>query len=391
VADLGTIPIYGDPVNPLDFFIEYYTREQGGAGRPGEPNRGPDRTPSPDIGRQADPRGRCGPIVNGQCTFPDRPSDPITEVVVGAPRDPPRTEFIPPQPSEFSFLGTVVAAVPRRAPPPRRAPVRRTRPAPRTRPRRPVPRRLPPVRYTPVSPPKPSTIPLGARLLGSLGSALTAGVAALLYSAPAGPDDEYPGSTPMFPFPELPQNDQPNRDNERSNDLRDVPGLPGAAPGSLGTIVIPSGYARPDISAPLGTPFIFPGIEPLPGPGTFASPATRPRPRPNPTPGVRPQPQPNPGVNPYAPTIPNPAPFPAPRATPAPASPVPRPGVGPTPTLNPSPGPQPTSQAQQCKCSNQKSKQKRKKRKDRTTCYRGTYVETARGLSKSPKEKITCQ
>jgi hypothetical protein len=52
--------------------------------------------------------------------------------------------------------------------------------------------------------------------------------------------------------------------------------------------------------------------------------------------------------------------------------------------------PQPQPGSQSCQCTAKREKQKRK-RKQRDECRRGTYVETARGLIKSPKEKITCR
>lgn len=48
------------------------------------------------------------------------------------------------------------------------------------------------------------------------------------------------------------------------------------------------------------------------------------------------------------------------------------------------------SQCKPCK-SDDKPKKKKKKRKDRTQCFRGTYRETAKGLSKHKLESIRCQ
>jgi hypothetical protein len=50
----------------------------------------------------------------------------------------------------------------------------------------------------------------------------------------------------------------------------------------------------------------------------------------------------------------------------------------------------PTKQSKTCECDTGKPVQ-RKKRAPRTTCYRGTYVETASGLSKKRLEPIPCQ
>lgn len=52
------------------------------------------------------------------------------------------------------------------------------------------------------------------------------------------------------------------------------------------------------------------------------------------------------------------------------------------------PAPSPSSP---CQCSSSKPQRKKRKRKQRDECRRGSYVETARGLIKSPKEKIQCR
>lgn len=49
---------------------------------------------------------------------------------------------------------------------------------------------------------------------------------------------------------------------------------------------------------------------------------------------------------------------------------------------------QPPARADTCACEKPRP---RKKRTPRTDCYRGTYVETSRGLSKTRKEKISCR
>jgi hypothetical protein len=51
-------------------------------------------------------------------------------------------------------------------------------------------------------------------------------------------------------------------------------------------------------------------------------------------------------------------------------------------------GPVPLEELDRCKCP---QKAKPKKRKPRTQCYRGTYVETARGTTKHKIELITCE
>lgn len=56
-------------------------------------------------------------------------------------------------------------------------------------------------------------------------------------------------------------------------------------------------------------------------------------------------------------------------------------GIGETP---------PPVKEDQCSCSEKKEKKKKSKRKDRSICYRGTYVEKARGLLKTRRERVPC-
>lgn len=90
-------------------------------------------------------------------------------------------------------------------------------------------------------------------------------------------------------------------------------------------------------------------------------------------------------------------PFPAPSDFPPRSSPPPRPRQPltlPTGVLIPLPdlGPVPQEDLDRCidRCKKRRSKSKDKP-KPRTECYTGTYVEHARGLSKSRKEKVPCQ
>jgi hypothetical protein len=50
--------------------------------------------------------------------------------------------------------------------------------------------------------------------------------------------------------------------------------------------------------------------------------------------------------------------------------------------------PDPLTSKDQCDCT---KKKKKKKREDRKVCYRGTYVETKRGLSKKRLEEVPCE
>lgn len=95
----------------------------------------------------------------------------------------------------------------------------------------------------------------------------------------------------------------------------------------------------------------------------FADPFT---PSPVPTP---------PGPKPGTPTIPD---FLAPDFTP---------DLVPEPVL-PLPQPDPFTTKDQCDCA---KKKKKKKKKDRDVCYRGTYIETKKGLVKKRLEQVPCE
>lgn len=388
-VDIGQTPGLGEITIPGDFWgpdlgglpgVDY----GGGGGQEadsgGSGSGGAAITPQPPP-----PPPRPAPPVP-QAPRAPAPAPEIPEVVVRAPAAPPKPAlpiFVPaPDYGGQPSLGTVVAALPRRAPAPRRRPVpRRTKPAPRrTRPQRPsTPRPAP--RFTPSRPlPAPSTIPLGVRILAPLTGAIAAGVAALLYSPALGPDDEYPGNKPMFPFPALPPGEQPRE--------RPQP-TPIYQPGIIGEVTIPAPRAplaplpsplgMPDL-LPIGAPMVnfplpIPGARPAPMPGLVPTP----RPRPVDVPGL---PLAIPEIFPVASPLPRPAPS-SPRPTPTP-SPNPFPLSPQQPELMPSP------QQAGCRCP-QQSKPKRKQRKDRAVCRKGTYVETARGLIKQPKEQIKCR
>lgn len=101
-----------------------------------------------------------------------------------------------------------------------------------------------------------------------------------------------------------------------------------------------------------------------------------------------------PGANPFPSTSPSPFigdfPLPEPGARPRP-NPSPSPSPGPQPLVPPltltQPVALPFAASNRCDCKQQK---KRKPRNPRTVCYRGTYVETASGLSKTRKEEVSC-
>lgn len=53
------------------------------------------------------------------------------------------------------------------------------------------------------------------------------------------------------------------------------------------------------------------------------------------------------------------------------------------------PAPQPEPEPDRCNCKKEKKKEK-KKRKPRDQCWKGTYVQHARGISYSRKEQVPC-
>lgn len=123
----------------------------------------------------------------------------------------------------------------------------------------------------------------------------------------------------------------------------------------------PGGVPRPDLESPTA-PDIF--SDPLPD--VIGNPFGDPF-----TPETVPSP---PGVKPGTPTIPD---LLAPTFTP---------DLMPEPTLPQFQPEKPTS-ADTCNCA---KKKKKKPRKERDVCYRGTYVETKKGLRKTRLEEISC-
>lgn len=348
------------------------------------------------------PSGSSGSQPARPAPPPPPPPPPITaaptidvpEVVVAAPREEPQS-WIPPSIAEFGFgpvvggLGVGPSPAPR--PKPRTAPrPRRTRPSPqRTRPQRPQspPK---PVRYTPAPPPAPSIMRRLASLLGRFASRVAGPLGLLLYSEPAGPDDEYPTGPVLFP----PKFEEPR------NERRDSP----EPTADLGTVEVRGRYPRPAPTprvepsyrpSPLGPP----ALDPLP----FAAPDLL---APRPAPSGRQQPRSRPAPAPSADPVPTPGsptgelnPFPRPRPKPATrplpfAPPQPSPNAPTGPELTPSSPTEspPKTEASKCNCpAPRQPKKKEKKKKKRTECYRGTYTELKSGLRKYRKEKIPCR
>jgi len=161
---------------------------------------------------------------------------------------------------------------------------------------------------------------------------------------------------------------------------------------------------------PTSTPISTPGIDPTPGypePGDFPEPRRSPQPDPtsDPSPDVFSTPLPDgigdpigdPFVEPSRPvrTVPDPA-NPVrnkPGDTPQPfADPIDTPSPFDTFDPMPLPLPQPdpfTPNKDQCGCA-KKKKDKKAKKKPRDVCYRGTYVELRKGLSKTRLEEVPC-
>lgn len=201
-----------------------------------------------------------------------------------------------------------------------------------------------------------------------------------------------------------------------------------AFPNPRGT---PSSVPSPDIfPAPLGLPWDLPYGVPATVPLPSAPPRTAPRPslRPAPDTVARPDVGPNvdPLADPFALPAPNlqplprpaarPAPEPAPRPSPrAPADPLAlpfdplrpfaQPESRPVPgdvtsdlidfllrgSPEPSPDAQPEPELDKCNCDSKKKKKKKKdKPKDRAVCWKGTYVQRARGISYTRREQVPC-
>lgn len=255
---------------------------------------------------------------------------------------------------------------PRRAPakpgrtnpaaPPRRGPMRRTRPArqpdqPRVMPGQPV---IPvPGPMFPGRPGNPPALPNPAQ---SPARSPTA--------APVPAPNPRPGRSPGEP---------PPRETEVS------PNAPISPAPVSPTVPRPGSYPRP-----------APGPTPTPRPGPASRPAAPPAPAPLPVWRVIPWLPLSPGSKPasWPKWRLSPRPSPSPAGQPSPLSP---PLTGIEPGGVASPLTQPVPRSEPCESAQQRQRKKRKRRKRRTVCYRGTYRETATGLMKWKKERVSCR
>lgn len=383
--DLGVVFIYGDPGSGGSYFGGSPGYSGGGGG------------------------GSYGGGETGQGSAPAQPPGPdLGTVVVSAPKPPPPPSAPIPRgvlvSSGASLPFGVGGAAPAPArPPPRRPAPRRTKPKPsRTRPQRPT-------RRSPAEPgPKyiPKKVPVLPRVLRTIikgGGRLLGGIALLLHSEPAGPDDEYPGQLPMFPGFEPDRKPEPPPLVTVEVRAR----LPDPV-SDFGTFYLPVTREPGRVASPV-SPGIAPVVAPL-GDTPAVQPGPQPTPRRKPTPRPKPQRMPRPAASPsplsdvyFSQPLLNPTPRPteAPQFNPFPeAQPIPQPRPRPQPTPSPKPNPKPLTavnpfpvsspQPNQDKCKCPKPK-KRKERKQRSECHKGTYVETATGLIKNPSETISCQ
>lgn len=169
--------------------------------------------------------------------------------------------------------------------------------------------------------------------------------------------------------------------------------------GAIETIVISApSFARPQ-PEPFGSPDLLAQPDLL-SPFPIASPVL---PRPNPAPAPKPRPKPKPApvplTDPLQEPLNEPLLDPFPRALPKPnpsrpGKPRPRPGLPKTPAIPgtltlPEPNPTPMEELDKCNC--EKKKPKKKQKKSRQICYRGTYVEKSKSLTKFRKEQVPCR
>lgn len=270
---------------------------------------------------------------------------------------------------------------------------------------------------------------------------------AALDEAPSPPNNPPPPINPTLAEPDLPPNwaDLAQGGDERLLDPLRPPGLPVPLPDDIWPdTVLPEVIVEPPPVTtrspvlpgsafdfwltPIGNPNEFPGPDPFlapdPGPGPTPAPDGAPRidpvpggPAPDPytEPGTRTAPDPVRAPTPDVPGAPLPDiignPFGDPIATPGVPDPT-RPGTrtpaGPTdpvffvdPVTPTAPGPldepfltefQPEPlrpNADVCQC-DKKPKKKEKKRRPREKCYRGTYIQRAKGTIFRPTEEVAC-
>jgi len=165
----------------------------------------------------------------------------------------------------------------------------------------------------------------------------------------------------------------------------------------LPPVVVP-GYPLPyAVPAPVVVPSPLPTVTPSPSPNPSRNPAATPQPRPTPT--TRALPRPTPRAAPVAePRTGFYSPILTAFGLPQPTRPIAGPTARPAPMINPfplpfaQPQPQPRTQPPgACECEEKKPKKPKKAKQPRQKCYKGTYIERSKSLSKSPKEEIPCQ
>lgn len=333
---------------------------------------------------------------------PTTPEEPLPEVVVSAPAPPepsapappPAAPWATPSIAELPFV-TVVGArpAPRRAPK-RRAPVRRSKPKPRPSRRvRPLPRTAP---RLPISVPPFLRSLLPVAIVAAITPAYLKALAKLsnygteqtferMYGVPYDARDNQRSSDAS---PSVGRDRSPADAARAAPQLEQLPEVlvTGTRPSA---VAAPKPVLRPVAIPNVGpAPFEVPDLEGSPEPRRVSEPAPSPRPRPQPSPELVPSPATNPRGNPAPEFLPAPGP-----------SAGPRPGFGPSPIKPPKtwelpdPAPKPTTNPDPCDCGKGKGKdkKKKKKRKKRKECWRGTFTETATGLIKRRREKISCK
>jgi len=340
----------------------------------------------------------------GSAEPPEEDIDDLPEIVVTAPREPP--PVAPPltfSDASFPFAGAPAPAPGRR----RRAPPRRSvpKPARRTRPVRPSPKPRIPIPVPPLPEVRvtaPRTLPWALvltlvdpfiRLLGRVDRYGTTHALDRMFGPPGGRrSDRIPGD-PLG-------SRSPDKDP-----LGDTAAPPAPDNDDLPTVIVTSPRPLPfSPPAPLpGPSFGEPGyLYPPSVPNPFRPPSTRLKPEPGPrfTVGLDAPQQLQPFPQPFATPTLQPRPRPQPSPSPAPSAP-PRgggnvvpivrdpAGPGPIGRIDPVPdiGPVPLEELDRCRCP---QKSKAKKRKQRTLCSRGSYVQSATGLKKSPTKYFDC-
>jgi len=297
----------------------------------------------------------------------------------------------------------------------------------------------PTVPLVPVEPPPPPVLtpPVRVPILTTVGTGLLRGLMWFLVPQPTGPREH----DELDPFdviaPPLPPSPPPPAATDpimppNWNDMVEWPGTPTyvpITPINLGPVEMPSGEPEFIVSPPKVTPrpppdeINFPNVVEVPDLDYGFDLRPGPAPTPTSTPGSNPDapgldehlepirvPQPDrPGTTTpdlFSPTLPDdirnpfadpftPSPVPSPPSTQPRAPTIPdffAPDSPPDLTFEPilpltQFKPDPFTTKDQCDCA---KKKKKKKREDRKVCYRGTYTETKRGLSKKRLEEVPC-